>query len=519
MSAIEPVHLIAYLRERCEQDFTFFARYFFKHRKGGKFIFKELHKKICDELMAVWRGETQNLIITVPPRYSKTELVIILFSAWCFVKNPRCEFIHLSYADTLVLENSDAIRSIIKSSAFRQLWPDLSVKESKDSKKAWETEESGKFYATAAGGQVTGFGAGRMDEWDGEKFTFSGCLLIDDPLKPDDAASDVMREAVNSRWDGTIKSRRNSSKTPTIVTMQRIHEKDFAGMLINEDTEHKWKVLALPALIDEDLPTERALWPEKHSVAQLKAMKRKNEKVFASQMQQRPNPAGGDILQTGHFQLWPARKPLPDLHYILQSYDTAYTDNTQNDPTACGVFGVFYIGEQRCVILLDAWTEYLKYTKLRPKVMADWKAEYGGIKNDALHPSRRADVVLVEEKGSGISIIQDLRAANIPVKAYNPGKASKTARAQIAAVVLESDVVYVIESKRDPGQPVTWARPMLAQCEQFPNGEHDDLVDCFTQAMIYLNHADWISTDAVPDEQPDEADYTDTRAKRNPYGA
>jgi predicted phage terminase large subunit-like protein len=518
MGAIEPIHLIAYLRERCEQDFRFFVRYFFKQRKGSKFIFNHHHEAICDDLMRVWRGEIQNLIINVPPRYSKTELVIILFSAWCYVKNPRCEFIHLSYADTLVLENSDAIRSIIKSAAFRQLWPDLSVKESKDSKKAWETLEGGKFYATASGGQVTGFGTGRMDEWDGETFKFSGCLLIDDPLKPDDASSDVLREGVNKRWDETIKSRRNSAKTPTIVIMQRIHEKDFAGMLINDDTEHKWEVRSMPALIDEGLPTERALWPEKHTVAQLKAMKRKNETVFASQMQQKPNPAGGDILKTEHFQLWPRSKPLPDLHFILQSYDTAFTDQTQNDPTACTVWGIFFIGEQRCVILLEAWTERYKYPELKKRVMADWKAEYGGVKGDPLHPSRRADVVLVEEKGSGISIIQDLRAANIPVKAYNPGRASKTARAEIAAVTLETDVIYVIESKRDPGLPVTWARPLLAQCEQFPNGEHDDLVDTFTQAVIYLNHADWLSTEAVPDEQPDELDYSAKRTRTNPYG-
>lgn len=517
MGAIEPVHLIAYLKERCEDDFRFFVRYFFKQRKGSKFVFNEHHEQICDALMQVWRGEVQNLIINVPPRYSKTELVIILFSAWCFVKNPRCEFIHLSYADTLVLENSDAIRAIIKSHAFRQLWPELSVKESKDSKKAWETLEGGKFYATAAGGQVTGFGAGRMDEWDGEKFVFSGMLSIDDPLKPDDASSDPLREGVNKRWDETIKSRRNSPRTPTVVVMQRIHEKDFAGMLIADDTEHEWTVLALPALIDEGLPTERALWPAKHTVAQLKAMQRKNDAVFASQMQQRPSPAGGGILVVSHFQLWAARKPLPDLHYILQSYDTAYTDKTANDPSACTVWGVFYIGEQRCLLLLDAWAIHLKYPQLRAKVMADWKAEYGGIKNDQLHPSRRSDMILVEDKGSGISIVQDLQLANIPVKTYNPGKASKTARASIAAVTLEADVCYVIESKRDPGKPVTWARPLLAQCEQFPNGEHDDLVDTFTQALIYLNHADWITTESIPDEQPEEADYEDKKARSNPY--
>ncbi len=357
-----------------------------------------------------------------------------------------------------------------------------------------------------------------MDEWDGSVFTFSGCLLIDDPLKPDDASSDVLREGINKRWDETIKSRRNSSRTPTIVIMQRIHEKDFAGMLIKDDSEHKWTVRAMPALIDEGLPTERALWPAKHTLIQLRAMKRKNENVFASQMQQRPNPAGGGIWKVDRIQMWPYTKPLPDLHFVLQSYDTAYTDKTQNDPCGCLVLGIFYRGETRCVVILDAWDEHLSYPKMKPKVMADWKAEYGGIKDDQNHPSRRADVILVEEKGSGISLIQDLRFANIPVQTYNPGKASKIARAEIAMVTVAADVVYVLESKREPGKPVTWVRPMLAQLEQFPNGEHDEYSDCLSQGLIYLNHADWITTESVPEEQPDELDYADKKAKVNPYG-
>ena len=278
MSNISQTQFLGYIKERCENDFRFFVRYFFRHRRGCKFVFREHHEQICDLLMQVHRGEVQNGIINCPPRYSKTELVIVLFSAWCMVRNPLCEFIHLSYSDPLVMENSDGIKAIIKSAEFRQLWPNIQIRDNKDSKKAWGTAQGGSFYATAAGGSVTGFGAGRMDEADNDAFTFSGCLLIDDPLKPDDAHSDAKREAVNRRWDETIKNRRNSPRTPTIVIMQRIHPHDFCGMLL-DDTEHEWTQLKLAALIDEGDPTERALWPEKHSVDDLKAMKRKNRHV------------------------------------------------------------------------------------------------------------------------------------------------------------------------------------------------------------------------------------------------
>jgi predicted phage terminase large subunit-like protein len=151
-------------------------------------------------------------------------------------------------------------------------------------------------------------------------------------------------------------------------------------------------------------------------------------------------------------------------------------------------------------------------------VIRDWAAKYGGIKTDPNHPARRADALLVEEKGSGISLIQDLRGANIPAVSYNPGRASKTARAHLVAPTLEIDVFYILESKRDPGEYVTWARDFVAQLEQFPNGEHDDYVDTFTQVAIYLLRTDQLqSPEAAPDIE-EERDYHASKPRVNPYG-
>ena len=165
MKNINGEQLIERIKRRCEEDFTFFVRYFFKCQKGSKFIFSQHHYQICDALMDVYNGKVTHLIINLPPRYSKTEIAVKLFTAWCVVKNPKSEFIHLSYSDGLAMDNSDTIKQIVKSVEFQQLWQHITVKANKDSKKAWGTAQGGSFYATAAGGQVTGYGAGKVDDF------------------------------------------------------------------------------------------------------------------------------------------------------------------------------------------------------------------------------------------------------------------------------------------------------------------------------------------------------------------
>ena len=140
------------LRAECEQSFAFFARYFFKARKGSKFQLSGHHEQIVRDLEDLFYGRVQNLIINCPPRYSKTELCIVLFVAWCYARNPQCEFMHLSYSSTLAMVNSDAIREVLKSKEFQQLWPDLAIKPNADSKQAWDTTGGGRFYAQHAGG-------------------------------------------------------------------------------------------------------------------------------------------------------------------------------------------------------------------------------------------------------------------------------------------------------------------------------------------------------------------------------
>jgi len=462
---VEAARIVA--REACEADFTFFARYFFKRRKGTRFIFADHHRTLCDDLMRVWRGEITYYIANLPPRYGKTELCMILFAAWCYVKNPRCEFIHLSYADTLVLENSDAVRDIIKSADFRALWPELAVRNNKDSKKAWDTEQGGKFYATASGGQVTGFGAGRMDEWDGEHFTFSGALLIDDPVKPEDARSDTIRESINARWDSTIKSRRNSPRTPVICIMQRVHEHDYTGML-TKDTEFDWFVRTMPALIDEDGPSERALWPAKHNVAALKAMKAKNAYVFSAQMQQRPSPLGGGLIMGTWFVRY---KVLPQITYRKIYVDTAQKTAERNDYSVFECWG--YSQETGKIYLLDLIRGKWEAPELKRRAIAFWAKHLPLTDLGTLRQMR------VEDKASGTGLIQEIQAQGaVPVYAQQRNK-DKLIRVGDGAPFIEAGLVCVPED-------APWVQDFISENEAFTADDthaHDDQIDPMLDAI------------------------------------
>jgi predicted phage terminase large subunit-like protein len=286
------------LQTMCNEDVLFFTRYFFKQRFGRKFIVNWHHRVIADALNRVMRGELKRLIINIAPRYSKTELVVIDFIANALGINPKAKFIHLSYSDDLALENSEAIRDIIQLDDFKAIYGDLDIKKDSRGKKNWKTTKGGGVYATSTGGQVTGFGAGLVDDEEfldslmGDKSKFGGALIIDDPIKPDDADSDLVREAVNNKFDSTLRNRVNSpANTPIIIIGQRTHPHDLPGYLIQNEGK-EWEVISIPTIYEEE-GTEKALWPLKHSIEQLYDLRAKNIVVFERQYQQNPKPLEG----------------------------------------------------------------------------------------------------------------------------------------------------------------------------------------------------------------------------------
>lgn len=232
-----------------------------------------------------------------------TLLVSQMFIAYGLALNPKSKFLHLSYSGSLTLDNSMAVKDIITSEYFQNVFTDCRIEKGNNTRAKWGTTEGGGEYATSTLGQITGFGAGQVEldeeEQNIDEFTtfynpdrFSGAIVIDDPLRPDDALSDTVRESVNRRFETTIRNRVNSRRTPIIIIMQRLHEHDLCGYL-QEIEPNDWTVLSLPAITIDENGAEKALWPFKHSLKELYKIKHASEFVFETQYMQNPTPMEG----------------------------------------------------------------------------------------------------------------------------------------------------------------------------------------------------------------------------------
>jgi len=354
MTTADPISLARAIE--CEEDGLYFNRYFFKQRTGAKMIIAPHHVSIQRTLDKVLSGEITRLIINLPPGYSKTEMATINMIARGLAINPRARFLHLSYSHNLALLNSSTARSLVKSEAFQSMWP-ISLKEDSDSKAMWWTGQSGGVYASSAAGQVTGFRAGHMEPG------FNGILLIDDPVKPDDAHSETVRDGVNKRFNETIKSRLAIESTPMVVIMQRIHYNDLSGYLLRGGSGEKWHHLNLPVIIDNNdaYPEENThgipiahglpdgwLWPFKHNESNRVALM-SHRRTFEAQYMQRPRRfnAEGALWTEALIASAHALQINQDRARCVVAIDPATTNSDESDETGIVAASSYGAGDKK----------------------------------------------------------------------------------------------------------------------------------------------------------------------------
>ena len=442
-------------KKLCEDEHLYFTRRFFKPRMGFKFTVNWHHVYISWIIDQVIAGEIANVVINVPPGAGKTELTTNLIPRGLAL-NARSRFLYLSFSQSLVEGVSDTARDIVKSKDYRQMW-DLTVSNSTDSKKEWkitvEDYDVGHVYVASMGGQVTGRRAGTLAD-DG----FTGCIIIDDPLKPEDAFSKIKRDAANRKLLNTVNSRKAKSDTPIIMIMQRLHTEDPTNFVMTGNLPGEWSQVSIPALIDDKyiatLPehiqklvprdTERdeqgrqSYWPKKESLQSLLQLEKGGKDkegatvsryTFSSQYQQAPKKLGGDLVKAEWFDRY---LELPVLKWRAIWADTAQKIKEHNDYS---VFLCAGLGYDNRLYIIDVrrgkWEapELIKEAKAFINKHKESNTKIGKLRYMA-----------IEDKASGTMLIQNIsRETTLPIKAIqrDTDKLTRT-----------MDVVFYVEGRR-----------------------------------------------------------------------
>ena len=429
-----------------------FAETMFMARKGASLRRNWHQDAICNALERVVIGDCKRLIINIPPRSGKTEFAVVNFIAWCMGNWPDSEFIHASYSKRIAAANAYAVRHVMAHETYQEIFPHVVLADDSKAKDEFRTEAGGLVYATGADGSITGVGAGKMRD------VFGGAIVIDDPHKAGEANSEVMRANVRDWFTTTMESRKNNPDTPIIIIMQRLHESDLAGWLLNGGNGEEWEHLNIPALTNDG----GSFWEAQFPLATLRRMEQAAPYVFAGQYMQRPAPLDGGVFKPGMLQVIDAL-PAERITWV-RGWDFGATDG--GDPTAGAKIGRLPDGR---LIIADM-------------VHGQW----GPDERDAVLRNTASQ----DGYGVRISLPQD------------PGQAGKT-QALYMTRMLQG---YRVHTSPESGDKVTRAEPFAAQVNvgnvlmlrgswnnglieemrMFPNGKHDDRIDACSRAFAEL---------------------------------
>ena len=449
------------LRALLRQDLTSFnQKVFYTVAPARRYQHNWHLDVIAWHLAQCLEGEIRRLIITVPPRHLKSICASVAFPAWALGHDPSRRIIAASYSAELARKHALDCRAVMEAEWYRRVFPRTRLHPDKNTELEFMTTARGFRLATSVGGSLTGRGG--------------NLIIIDDPLKPADATSEVKREAVKQWYDGTLYSRLDRKLDDVIILiMQRLHADDLAGHVLEQEP---WTHINIPAIaeapqrfqIGSDQFVERrtgdVLDPEREPRATLEHIKATlGTYHFSAQYQQCPVPPGGAMIQWEWFgSYWDLPQRSSD-DRIVQSWDTASKAEEINDYSVCTTWQV----SGNRYYLIDIRRERLEYPGLRKRVVEE--AQKHG-----------AQVVLIEDKGSGTNLIQDLRQDGTyrPIPIMPEGDKVTRMSAQSAKI----EAGYVVLPER-----ATWLQDFQTEVLQFPHGRHDDQVDSLSQFLAWVS--------------------------------
>ncbi len=431
------------------------------------FIQGDHHKKIADQFNRLARGDINRLIINMPPRHTKSEFASFLLPAWMIGKNPKLKIIQTTHTAELAVRFGRKAKTLIDSEDYQKIFQ-TRLREDSQAAGRWETEQGGEYFAAGVGGAITGRGA--------------DLLIIDDPHSEQDALNPESLERAYE-WYTSGPRQRLQPGGKIVVVMTRWSVKDLTAQLIKSSAEAKadtWELIEFPAII----PTNHAVWPEYWKLSELESVKASlSVQKWNAQWMQNPTAEEGSIIKREWWRKW-EKDTIPTLQHVIQSYDTAFMKKETADYSAITTWGVFYLNEDSGpqLILLDAIKDRFEFPELRR--IAYQQYQYW-----------QPETVLIEAKASGLPLTYELRKMGIPVINYTPSKGNdKHTRVNSVAPLFEAGQIWAPVDKE-------FAQEVIEECAAFPYGDHDDLVDSMTQAVMRFRQGGFIDH---PEDYKDE---------------
>jgi predicted phage terminase large subunit-like protein len=439
-----------------KEHFLDFVKYVYPDYKVGPH-----HEKLARIFEEIAAGKKKRVVVNIAPRHGKSELISYLAPAWFLGKYPQKKVIMASHTADLAVNFGRRVRNLVGSDAYKDIFPAVELQADSKSASRWGTNFNGEYFAIGVGGALAGRGA--------------DLFIIDDPHSEQDAKqgrADVFLPAWEWFQSGPIQ--RLMPGGAIIVVMTRWSKLDLTGQIVNHmvknDESEPWEVVEFPAI----MPSGKPLWPEFWTIEELLAKKASLDvRYWNAQYLQQPTSEEGALIKREWWQTWEKDDP-PNCEFIIMSLDAAQEANTRADYNALTTWGVFLNEETNNynIILLNAVKKRLEFPDLKKLVLEEYK-------------DWEPDAFMVEKKSNGAALYQELRRMGVPVGEFTPGKGQdKISRVNAVSDLFSSGIVWAPEHR--------WAREVIEECNDFPSGANDDLVDSTTLALLRFRQGGFI---------------------------
>jgi predicted phage terminase large subunit-like protein len=438
------------------------------------------HRRLAKIFEDIAAGKKRRVIVNIAPRHGKSEMISYLAPAWFLGKYPHKKIIMSSHTADLAVNFGRRVRNLVGSEGYKDIFPQVELQADSKSASRWGTNFQGEYFAIGVGGALAGRGA--------------DLFIIDDPHSEQDAKTgrpDVFLPAWEWFQSGPLQ--RLMPGGSIIIVMTRWSKLDLTGMIVNqmakEEDVDQWEIVEFPAILND-----KPLWGDFWSLDELLGKKAgMDPRYWQAQYMQNPVSEEGALLKREWWQIWEKDDP-PECEFTIMSLDAAQETNNRADYNALTMWGVFFNEETSNynIILLNAIKRRLEFPDLKKLVLEEYK-------------EWEPDAFVVEKKSNGAALYQELRRMGVPVGEFTPGKGQdKISRVNAVSDLLASGIVWAPDRR--------WAKEVIEECNDFPSGTNDDLVDSTTQALMRFRQGGFIR---LPTDEPEEQRYF--RSKKAAY--